>query len=145
MSTISCKFKFECPQEWSTLDSTPTPGVRFCNNCKSNVYFASTPVEFEHFAREDKCVALMRDDVLMLGMPDGYSDPYLLVLAQEYSLKQLYLLGRLTGLGTAVLELRDTFYMKEVKFEHLTMADALARQAAFAALGIASRVERNEQ
>ena len=76
----------------------------------------------------------------MLGMPEGYTEWYLLVLAQAYSPKQLYLLRRIWPYFTSVPETRDTFYMKEVKFEALAMAQALAHQAALGDLGLASRV-----
>ncbi len=144
MPTITCNFKFKCPQEWNQLDATETEGVRFCTSCDSNVYLVTSSAEVEQHARDNKCVALLNNTVMMLGMPEGYTEPYLLVLAQEYSMKQLYLLRRIWPHLTSVPKTREQFYMKEVKFEALGMAEALAHQAALRELGIASRVGEDD-
>ncbi|NHZ41264.1 hypothetical protein [Massilia aquatica] len=140
MPTITCNFKFKCPQEWSQLDATETDGVRFCTSCDSKVYLVTSSAEVEQHARDNRCVALLDNAVMVLGMPKGYTEWYLLVLAQEYSPKQLYLLRRIWPHLTSVPATREEFYMKEVKFEALDMAPALAYQAALGELGIASRV-----
>ncbi|NHZ37354.1 hypothetical protein [Massilia rubra] len=107
------------------------------------MYLATTAVEFERYAREDKCVALLDHGVMMLGMPEGWRDPYLVVPPQAYSQKQLYLLRRVLPFYASVEEAREMFYMKEVKLEDISMQDAVALQAALMELGIDSRVVKD--
>lgn len=140
MSTVTCKFKFTCPREWEELDPTPTTGVRFCNSCNSNVYLAQTSEDFEQHASENRCVALIADGMLTLGMPEGYVEPFLLVPAQEYSGKQLYLLKRVLPFLTSVVEAREIFYMKEVKIEGSGEKDVWALHVSLSEIGINSTV-----
>ncbi|MBS0206720.1 MAG: hypothetical protein JSS49_27905 [Planctomycetes bacterium] len=50
-------FRFRCPKVWASLAPTSTPGIRFCDVCHKNVYFASTADELELHARAGHCTA----------------------------------------------------------------------------------------
>lgn len=119
--------------------------VRFCNSCNSNVYLAQTSKDFEHHASENRCVALIADGLFRLGMPEGYVEPFLLVPAQDYSSKQLYLLKRVLPFLTSIVEARETFYMKEVKIEGFGEKDLWVLQACLSEIGINSTVSTYRQ
>ena len=140
MSNITCRFRFECPKQWSELDATVSPDVRFCASCESKVYLAATPADFVQLASETKCVALIQDGMLTLGMPEGYVEPYVLVPPQAYSDKQLYLLKRLYPIANSVVQMKEKFHMKEVKMEGFGGHDARSLQACLQAIGIVSTV-----
>jgi hypothetical protein len=50
-------FRFRCPKVWASLAPTSTPGIRFCDACHKNVYYASTADELELHARAGHCTA----------------------------------------------------------------------------------------
>ncbi len=60
-SVHSCErrffFRFRCPKVWTSLAPTSTPGIRFCDVCHKNVYYASTADELELHARAGHCTA----------------------------------------------------------------------------------------
>lgn len=145
MSTVTCKFQFKCPKEWKELDPTPALGVRFCTSCNSNVYLALDAHEFARYAGEDKCVALVEEKMLTLGMPEKYIEPFVLVAAQEYSEKQLYLLKRILPFYSSVVDARKTFYMREVKIEGFGEKDAWALHACLSEIGISSTVSTDKK
>lgn len=140
MPSITCKLKFKCPNEWTELDLTPVPGIRFCTDCQSNVYFAATQSEFEQYASQGKCVALIEDESVVLGTPAGYVEPYVLVQPQKYSDKQLYLLRRILPFYSSVAEAKEKFYLKEVKIERFGTKDAWALQTNLSDIGVNSTV-----
>lgn len=138
MSTIRCKFEFECPQRWSALTPTSSWGIRFCSSCNSNVYLATSVAAVEQFASEDKCVALVEDAMFRLGRPEKKDDiePYVLIVAQAYSAKQLYLLKRVLTLGGSMADTKDIFHMKAVKIEGMGGKDALTLSVRLKAIDI---------
>ncbi|UTY59814.1 hypothetical protein [Massilia sp. erpn] len=119
MPPVICKLKFKCPNEWANLDRTSFREVRFCTEFQSNVYFAQTQSDFEQFASEGKCIALIENESLVLGMPEGYSEPFVLVPPQEYTDKQLYLLKRILPFCGSIVAVKEMFYLKEVKIEDM--------------------------
>lgn len=54
---INCKFVFQCPLSWESLEDTNNPNIRFCLHCNQNVYFAHTLGELAELASGGKCVA----------------------------------------------------------------------------------------
>ena len=52
------RFDFQCPMEWSMLQSTEHDGVRHCTGCQQDVYYALTVGEARSYARNGHCVAL---------------------------------------------------------------------------------------
>lgn len=78
--------------------------------------------------------------MLTLGMPEGYVEPYLLVLPQEYSGKQLYLLKQVLPFCSSVVEARKMFYMKEIKIEGFGAKNVWDLQASLSEIGIVSTI-----
>lgn len=140
MPPIACKLKFKCPNEWADLDRTSVPEVRFCTECQSNVYFAQTQSDFEKFVNEGKCIALIENESLVLGMPEGYLEPFVLVPPQEYTDKQLYLLKQILPFCGSIVAAKEMFYLKEVKIEGFGSNDAWALQAHLSEIGVNSTV-----
>ncbi len=65
------KFKFVCQKNWGELTPTKEQDVKFCNECKKNVYYCKTEKQFLVVAGEGRCLAL--EDTsgrLIVGMPD---------------------------------------------------------------------------
>lgn len=50
-------FAFVCPKTWGKLKKGDDPNVRFCDDCKKNVYLVKTREELEAKRNERCCVA----------------------------------------------------------------------------------------
>lgn len=55
---VNCEFVFKCPQQWDKMDETETEDVRFCGECRRNVYFAEDEATLAKLSSERKCVAV---------------------------------------------------------------------------------------
>jgi hypothetical protein len=90
-SVSNCKpeFKFRCPKQWDDLARTADQTVRFCQECKENVYLTRTDAETLQRARAGQCVARLRpqddDGHLLLG---EISPEYEAELAAEHQRAQ---------------------------------------------------------
>jgi uncharacterized protein (TIGR02996 family) len=51
-------FEFECPQNWDRLAPTAAASVRFCSECRRNVYYCATREEALDHAVCGNCVAV---------------------------------------------------------------------------------------
>lgn len=49
---------FECPLEWTHLEKTDDPTIRFCQKCSENVHLCESPDEFASHAKMKNCVAI---------------------------------------------------------------------------------------
>lgn len=59
-------FRFRCPREWTTLDPTEDPKVRYCGVCKQNVHLCYTKEELQNHKGE--CAALAEITFMMGGV-----------------------------------------------------------------------------
>lgn len=58
----NCEFKLECPKEWDSLKSNESiKNVRFCEECKSLVYFVQNEEELSFRIWQNDCVAIPAD------------------------------------------------------------------------------------
>ena len=76
--TIS--FKFECPKRWEELSITSVEKTRFCNMCKSDVFFCETDEETIAHAKAGNCIARVQPDgnalpALTMGRPSVHAIP----------------------------------------------------------------------
>ncbi len=77
MEVRNCRFKYQCPNDWSALDRTDKSNVRFCHQCNENVYFCSSSEELREALVNDYCVAIevpkerQGDQKMMLGVADS--------------------------------------------------------------------------
>lgn len=68
-------FEFLCPREWSSLDETDDPSVRFCSVCHEKVQMCTTPETFVRLGNAGGCVAMPQSAMpykgfyIMLGRP----------------------------------------------------------------------------
>jgi hypothetical protein len=55
----NCKddFKFICPKSWDKLERTEKESVRFCTECKENVFLCRTDEETIKRAQSSQCIA----------------------------------------------------------------------------------------
>lgn len=54
------EFEFVCPKSWSDLRVVERGSmVRFCDQCKQNVYLCGTGEEMEEHAKLGHCVAML--------------------------------------------------------------------------------------
>jgi uncharacterized protein (TIGR02996 family) len=51
-------FRFRCPKQWENLKPTADAAVRFCDECKKNVYYCDTIGSARRHARHDECIAV---------------------------------------------------------------------------------------
>ncbi len=54
----NCEFKFQCPKTWDSLSLTTVHEVRFCEECKKEVFFCNTAKELKSAIVADRCVAI---------------------------------------------------------------------------------------
>jgi hypothetical protein len=75
-SVANClpEFQIQCPRQWLELLPTDAIGIRRCDVCERQVFWAATPEEAEMHARAGRCIALSTDgievSVGMLRLPD---------------------------------------------------------------------------
>jgi hypothetical protein len=55
MDIAHCQVKFKCPLIWDNLTQTKDDKVRFCDECKENVYMVD---DIENFPKDKKCVMI---------------------------------------------------------------------------------------
>jgi uncharacterized protein (TIGR02996 family) len=51
-------FDFQCPKQWENLNATEDTGVRFCEECRKNVYYCNDIEEARNHAVAGDCVAV---------------------------------------------------------------------------------------
>jgi len=66
-------FDFRCPMTWSALQPTARDGVRHCNGCQRDVYYALSVGEARAFASSGHCVAL---DAASARWPRDLAEPF---------------------------------------------------------------------
>lgn len=71
---INCRLDFECKSKWIEMMVIDETGkIRFCSQCKKNVYWVSTIAEFKEMSRDGKCMAFNRVDLDSISEPTtGY-------------------------------------------------------------------------
>lgn len=53
------RFQFQCPQRWFNLSTTEDRNVRFCGECRRNVYLCRDADEWRLHAGQGHCVAIL--------------------------------------------------------------------------------------
>ena len=76
----NCEFSFVCPRTWDGLQETGNPTVRFCAECRNEVYLTLSREQFEENRRLRRCVAVPipasgRGEDTLLGLP-SYREAY---------------------------------------------------------------------
>ena len=63
----NCDVRFEivCPMKWDELEATKDELIKFCKECKKEVYCCKSPREAKKHAKLDHCIAKR------IGLPDG--------------------------------------------------------------------------
>ena len=56
-------FRFRCPRQWESLQSTDDEHIRFCLTCNKPVHFCQTEEEIDRHAGQ--CVAFVADNLLV--------------------------------------------------------------------------------
>jgi hypothetical protein len=73
------RFRYQCPNQWETLPPTQEAGVRYCSECRGNVYYCESVESVEQHASKGDCIAVPRQVTAsvgkeltrcMTGMPD---------------------------------------------------------------------------
>lgn len=54
----NCEFTFKCPKLWDTLQPTPDPKIRLCDQCQRRVVFCRTAAELRRAIIDNECVAV---------------------------------------------------------------------------------------
>jgi uncharacterized protein (TIGR02996 family) len=64
------RFTFLCPNRWGDLTGPPGASVRFCGDCRRNVFMCSSVEEAEDHARKGDCIAISSRTALdVIGDP----------------------------------------------------------------------------
>ncbi|MET3497512.1 VOC family protein [Variovorax boronicumulans] len=50
-----------CPKPWDALEESSTPGVRYCADCRKNVFEVDNVEQMHEAAEQDRCVAIASD------------------------------------------------------------------------------------
>lgn len=73
------RFRYRCPNRWETLAPTDESGVRYCEECRRNVYYCDSAETAARRARQGDCITVpaaltqeLADDVTkdVMGRPD---------------------------------------------------------------------------
>lgn len=51
-------FEFVCPKKWSELRKSYVEGVRYCDQCKKNVYLCRTDADIKLYDSVNYCIAI---------------------------------------------------------------------------------------
>lgn len=74
------RFLFACPKRWETLAPTESDSVRFCQQCKEQVYYCDTVADAETRALAGQCIAIPKQlsdggvESHAMGRPDPVAD-----------------------------------------------------------------------
>lgn len=70
------EWKLVCPNLWKNLSKTAEESVRFCGECKKNVYFSRNVAQIKQWGSEGKCTAFEYGDdkepFMDLGIPADF-------------------------------------------------------------------------
>ena len=72
IENCALEFDFECPLEWSKLKATDSAGIKFCSECKNNVYRCESLEEINKHIDQGHCIAVKDDGD---RMPMGFIQP----------------------------------------------------------------------
>lgn len=53
----SAKWEFKCPKSWDSLVATSRKGVRYCEDCRQQVYLCTGVEQVNRRARRGQCIA----------------------------------------------------------------------------------------
>jgi hypothetical protein len=76
----NCRFAFRCHQQWSGLEQTSDPRIRYCHECSRPVVLCRSDAELRTSLEADECVAIPGanscDSLHTVGivMPRGWKD-----------------------------------------------------------------------
>ncbi|MGJ7528004.1 VOC family protein [Variovorax sp. GB1P17] len=51
-----------CPKRWDALEETSSPDVRYCSDCRKNVFWTDTQEQMHAAALQDRCIAIAQDN-----------------------------------------------------------------------------------
>lgn len=57
----NCRFKHECDQSWVGMKETGRPHVRFCEQCRQEVYYVKNRTELALAIQNNRCVCMPYD------------------------------------------------------------------------------------
>jgi len=66
-----------CANTWEDLTATSKEDIKFCNDCKTDVYKATNMEDFLKFLNESKCVAYFekKKEMMVGGLEKPYGIP----------------------------------------------------------------------
>jgi hypothetical protein len=67
----NCTFAFRCVQNWQELEETDDRNIRFCPDCKKQVFFCSSEGEIAQAIKWNRCIAIENPErpKVLLGLP----------------------------------------------------------------------------
>jgi len=60
MQIRNCVFGFKCDKKWENLTTTENMEVRFCNDCRREVFFCRTDAQLREAILYNRCVTIER-------------------------------------------------------------------------------------
>ena len=52
------EFSFRCQRKWHELQKTENPDIRFCDDCRQNVHYVGSKLDFAKYDENAKCFAV---------------------------------------------------------------------------------------
>lgn len=73
---MNCNFSYECHRTWRSLEKTPFLNVRFCDECKKEVFRCTTQEQIDWASQNGFCgaVKLLGDDMVGVLAPPTESE-----------------------------------------------------------------------
>ena len=82
---IECTFDFECDKQWDELETQIASNIKFCKQCKKEVYLCKTQEELDHARSLGRCISIERIEIRMFttGVPVPLTSPSIERLLEE--------------------------------------------------------------
>jgi hypothetical protein len=85
LRNIECTFEFKCDKQWDDLETLVASNIKFCQQCRKDVYLCKTQEELDHARSLGRCISIERVEVRMFttGVPTPLSNSSVELLLEE--------------------------------------------------------------
>lgn len=73
----NCVLSYKCDSTWGKLDETDDVDIKFCDNCKKEVFFCHDDDDLVKAITLNRCVAFEKEEFhthVIMGMPTPFEE-----------------------------------------------------------------------
>jgi hypothetical protein len=91
LRNIECTFEFKCDKQWDDLETQIASNIKFCTQCKKDVYLCKTQEELDHARSLGRCISIERVEIRMFttGIPYRVKDTKVAQLVEDTEVAEL--------------------------------------------------------